>query len=68
VRRNPKYAKELVSTFYPEVKTLYDAFQCVPLRARRFRGRMYLLCRLPHQSFMQTTPFTRFLSAGAVCV
>ena len=27
VRRNPKYKDELVASFYPEVKTLYDAFQ-----------------------------------------
>lgn len=28
VRRNPNYP-ELVPTYFPEVKTMYDAFQCV---------------------------------------
>ena len=27
IRRNPSHKDALVSTFFPEVKTLYDAFQ-----------------------------------------
>ena len=29
IRRNPKYKDELVQTAFPEVRTLYDCFQCV---------------------------------------